>query len=249
MRTLIIGDIHGNLDALKKVLKNANFNINEDRIICIGDYIDGWENSFKVVRTLLEIKNQSKFENIFLLGNHDKWFLDILNNDFKNFRNEEYIKEKYSNWYIQGGKSTYESYLEYSDEFIQIHKMDFFDQLKYYHKEDNNLFVHAGYHIDLGFDETLRVKKEELIWDRSLYRTALQIWHADNNFSKKGKQKSDLKIGDFDSIFIGHSPTTNDGFDKPTRMGNVINVDQGCKRKDVLTIWELESGNFYQNID
>ena len=93
MRTLVIGDIHGNLKALKDSLSNANFNIDEDRIICIGDYIDGWENSFEVVRTLLEIKNQSKFENIFLLGNHDKWFLDILNKDFQNLRNEDYIKD------------------------------------------------------------------------------------------------------------------------------------------------------------
>jgi len=249
MRTLIIGDIHGNLKALKDALKNANFNINNDRIICVGDYIDGWGDSFEVVRTLLEIKNQSRFENIFLMGNHDKWFLNILNRDFYNLRNEDYIRAKYGDWYRQGGRSTYESYLSYPDEFINIHRLEFFDQLRYYHQEDNNLFIHAGFHLDVGFIETLRSRKDELLWDRSLYRTAFELWNVNKNLSKLGKPKSDLKLGGFDSIFIGHTPTTNDGIAIPTRMANVINIDQGCKRKGILTIWELETGKYYQNID
>lgn len=241
MRTLVIGDIHGNLNALNHSLKNANFNIETDRIITIGDYVDGWGNSFEVVRRLLEIKNQSKFQNIFLLGNHDKWFLDILDKDFENFRNEEYIKSKYSNWYIQGGKSTYESYLKYDDEFIMIHKKNFFDELKYYYEEQNKLFVHAGFDINLGFEETLKLKKEELLWNRSLHYEALQLWHKDNNFSGQSR------IGKYDKIYIGHTPTTLNGFDKPKYMANVINVDQGCKRKGILTIWEDDTDSFYQN--
>ena len=39
MRTLVIGDIHGNLSALKGVLKEAKFDLNRDRIITLGDYI------------------------------------------------------------------------------------------------------------------------------------------------------------------------------------------------------------------
>ena len=35
MRTLVIGDIHGNLSALKE----AKFDLNRDRIITLGDYI------------------------------------------------------------------------------------------------------------------------------------------------------------------------------------------------------------------
>ena len=247
MRTLVIGDIHGNLKALNDVLAKAKFNIKEDRIICIGDYIDGWESSFEVVRTLLEIKNQSKLENVFLLGNHDKWFLDILKKDFYNLRDEAYIKDKYSSWYYQGGKATYESYLAYPDEFIAIHKSNFFDQLKYYHLENNKLFVHAGFSLELGFEETLKTKKEDFLWDRSLYKVALQLWHMNNNLTKMGKPIPDLQLGKFDKIFIGHSPTTNDGITKPTEMGNVINVDQGCKREGVLTIWVEETGEYFQN--
>ena len=110
------------------------------------------------------------------------------------------------------------------------------------------LFVHAGFHLDIGFEKTLATNKNDLLWDRSLYKTALEIWHVDNNLSRMGKQKSKVKLGDFDNIFVGHTPTTNDGFYKPTKMGNLINLDQGCKRKGILTIWELETDLFYQNI-
>ena len=40
-RTLVIGDIHGNYEALNRALDKANFDITADKIICIGDYIDG----------------------------------------------------------------------------------------------------------------------------------------------------------------------------------------------------------------
>lgn len=247
MRTLVIGDIHGNVEALNDSLKKANFNIEEDRIICVGDYIDGWGNSFEVVRILLEIKNQSKFDNIFLLGNHDKSFYDILNRDFENFRNENYIKSKYSDWYHQGGKSTYESYLKYDDELIKIHKEHFFDELKYFHKEQNKLYIHAGFDLEIGFEKTLKDKKDELLLSRSLHYEALNLWHINNNLKLRNQPSEVSKIGDYDKIYIGHTPTILHGLDKPRYMGNVINVDQGCKKTGILTIWVDETDTFYQN--
>lgn len=248
MRTLIIGDIHGNLQALNDALEKASFNIEQDRIICIGDYIDGWENSFEVVRRLLEIKNNSKFENIFLLGNHDKWFLDILHADFERLSNEKYISRKYKNWYIQGGKSTLDSYLRYSDEFIAIHKSDFFSDLKYYHLEDNKLFIHAGFNVNIGFADTLSFDKRELLWNRSLYKEALQMYLQNLELRSRGEKEINAKIGTFDRIYIGHTPTFNDGFVQPKIMGNVLNIDQGCKKNGVLSIWVDEADEFFQNV-
>ncbi|MDF1698355.1 MAG: metallophosphoesterase [Saprospiraceae bacterium] len=247
MRTLVIGDIHGNIRALDDALHKAKFDITTDRIICIGDYIDGWEESFEVVRTLLEIKNQSKLDNIFLLGNHDKWFLDILEKDFYNLRNRDYIAAKYPSWYYQGGRATYDSYLSYPDEFIRIHKEDFFSQLKYYHQENNMLFVHAGFLIELGFKETLRTNKEQLLWDRSLYTTAHEVWKVSRESSSSETAGTEIAFDNFDAIFIGHTPTFQTGIFSPTRMANVVNVDQGCKKTGVLTIWELETGRYYQS--
>lgn len=246
-RTLIIGDIHGNVHALQEALGKAQFDVEQDRIICIGDYVDGWPNSFEVVRTLLEIQNQSPFENIFLLGNHDKWFRDVLDNDFDILEHEWLIEQKHPRWFMFGGKATYRSYTAYPDEFINIHKEKFFDKLRYYHIEDSKLFVHAGFPIKIGFQETLHNDREEFIWDRSLYRAALDMWHTNNILEKQGKERTSIFFENFDTIFIGHTQTSQDGIFTPTRMSNVINVDQGCKRSGILTIYEMETGKFYQS--
>ena len=42
------------------------------------------------------------------------------------------------------------------------------------------------------------------------------------------------KIDQFDKIYIGHNPTTKYGFSTPQIMGNVINIDQGCKKKQAF---------------
>lgn len=245
-RTLVIGDIHGNCKALNDALEIANFDIEKDRVICIGDYVDGWGESFEVVRTLLEIQNNSKFENTYLLGNHDKWFLDILLNDFENLRDEDYIKRKYLNWYIQGGKQTLESYLKYDDEFIKIHLVEFFKKLKYYHVESNKLFVHAGFDPEFDFKFTLNSNSEDLIWNRSLFKEGLNKYLMNQNLIGMNKKPIDYKFDNFDKIYIGHTPTTLSGLDKPIIMGNLINIDQGCKKKGRLTIWEDETNRFYQ---
>jgi len=180
------------------------------------------------------------------MGNHDKWFLDILMNDFENLRDENYIKAKYLNWYIQGGKQTLDSYLDYDDIFIEIHLEKFFKKLKYYHIEANKLFIHAGFDPKLGFKFTLKSIPHELIWNRSLFTEAHNKYLRNENLKSMNQPIVDYKFDIFDMIYIGHTPTSLHGLDKPIVMGNLINVDQGCKKKGKLTIWVEETSEIYQ---
>ena len=41
-RTLVVGDIHGGLKALEQALERANVT-DKDKLIFLGDYVDGWE--------------------------------------------------------------------------------------------------------------------------------------------------------------------------------------------------------------
>lgn len=66
MRTLVIGDIHGNFNALEQVLARANFDAENDTLIGLGDYTDGWIDSYKVVEYLRKLKHF-----IGIIGNHD----------------------------------------------------------------------------------------------------------------------------------------------------------------------------------
>lgn len=55
MRTLVIGDIHSGLKALQQVLEKSEVST-EDRLIFLGDYVDGWSDAVETVSFLIELK-------------------------------------------------------------------------------------------------------------------------------------------------------------------------------------------------
>ncbi len=243
MRSLIIGDIHGNYSSLNAILHKADYNPKNDRIICVGDYVDGWSQSFEVVDYLLSISEKAAFENIFIMGNHDKWFKSVLEEGLTLFRNEDYIRRKYMHWYEQDGRSTYHSYLAQTDADISRHKMHFFNHLKYYYKENNDLYLHAGFEPSVGFEQTLASDKSDLVFSRALYETALQYWKKERAQTINSDY---FPVPGFQNIFIGHTPTVQHGIMQPVKMGNVINVDQGCKIDGRLSLWVRETEEYFQ---
>ena len=157
MRTFAIGDIHGGLKALIQVLNKLKIR-EGDKIIFMGDYVDGWSEAAQVVQLLIDLSQ--KFTCVFIKGNHDVWC-------------EEWLKSGDVNatWYMHGGKETMESYDGFSVNEKQQH-LDFFENLPLYHLDDDNrLFLHAG------FTSLHGVKKEkfpELFYlDRSLWEMLL----------------------------------------------------------------------------
>lgn len=62
-RTLVVGDIHGGLKALKQALERANVT-DKDKLIFLGDYVDGWSESSQVINALIEL---SQNKSVYLL--------------------------------------------------------------------------------------------------------------------------------------------------------------------------------------
>ncbi len=95
-RTLVIGDIHGGLRALVQVMKRAEVSPG-DKLIFLGDYVDGWSDSANVVTYLNELGQQNSC--IFMRGNHDdltyRWLKDWELND---------------PWLKHGGQSSIDAY-------------------------------------------------------------------------------------------------------------------------------------------
>lgn len=84
MRRLVIGDIHGNYKAMLDVLDRANFDLNKDMLIGIGDYVDGYPDSKSVIEYLRNLPN---FKGV--IGNHDCFSDDteaLTNNGWKNYK-------------------------------------------------------------------------------------------------------------------------------------------------------------------
>jgi len=74
MKTFIIGDVHGNCDALQRLLYFINYQDAEDRLIFLGDVIDRGPDSRRVMDLLLELDHQQR--HVFIKGNHEDMVID-----------------------------------------------------------------------------------------------------------------------------------------------------------------------------
>jgi len=226
-RTLVFGDIHGGLKALIQLLEKVTLKEN-DRLIFLGDYVDGWSESAQVVDFLIDLSQ--KQECIFIRGNHDVWCHEWLNKDVVN-----------DIWYLHGGKSTIESY-QNIDSFAKEKHLDFFVNMKdYFVDEHNNLFIHAGFSSMHGPEKEHYASN--FSWDRTLWEMALTM--------DKRIQKDSLSYPKrlllYNEIYIGHTPTLHYNIEIPMQGCNVWNIDTGAGFYGKLSCIDIETKVFWQS--
>lgn len=151
-KTFVLGDVHGAHRALKQVLERASFDYNHDRLICLGDVVDGWPETKEAVDELMKIKNL-----VYIMGNHDVWALQWMETN-----------EAEEIWLDQGGRATCNSYVN----GVPANHVTFFKHAHEYLVENNTLFVHAGILPGLKAEEC---SPDILYWDRTLVRTAMDL--------------------------------------------------------------------------
>lgn len=71
-RRLVLGDVHGNIKALEKVLELSHFTA-DDRLYFLGDISDRGSHSVECLRLLRSLPNMHA-----VTGNHDIWLRDYL---------------------------------------------------------------------------------------------------------------------------------------------------------------------------
>lgn len=227
MRTFVIGDIHGGLKALRQVIERAGV-AKEDKLIFLGDYVDGWSESAQVINYLQQLDATNHC--IFIKGNHDAWC-------------EEWLRSGKANttWVAHGGRETIESYKSYSNEQKKVH-LAFFERLKYYHVDSHNrLFIHAGY-------TSLHGPEREMFsavynWDRTLWELALALDKSIPQDSKYYPKRLLL----YKEIYLGHTPTLYVNVTTPMCGANVWNIDTGAAFRGKLSILNIETKAFWQS--
>lgn len=243
MPTFVMGDIHGAYRALKQCLERARFSYESDRLIQLGDVVDGHPEVFECIEELLKIDDL-----IAIKGNHDEWFNEYLQFGIHPDR------------WQQGGAATAKSYLrQIEKENLIIPKTngfivglnpndvpeshhDFFKrQSLYYIDDQNNLFVHAGFNRHLVFRGQ---SPEVYYWDRDLWLQALSFASTKRSSYHKGVFYMETK---FQDIFIGHTSTTNWRTDQPMHAANLWNLDTGAGHDGRLTIMNVETEEYWQS--
>lgn len=226
-RTFAIGDIHGGLKALEQVLERAQVTP-KDKLIFLGDYVDGWSQSPQVLDFLIAL--QSTHDCVFIRGNHDdlllKWFKEKKHNDM---------------WFHHGGEATVNAYKTVSNKKVEEH-IAFLETLENYHLDKKNrLFVHAGFTNLNGVEYEYFPKM--FYWERTLWETALALDPLMDPKNLRYPKRLTL----YKEIYIGHTPVTRIEETTPVQMANVWNVDTGAAFKGPLTILNVDTKEFWQS--
>jgi len=166
-KIFVIGDIHGCLDILKRLMDKIPWEPKKDKLIFVGDYIDRGEDPKGVVDFIISLKKE--YNNVeCLLGNHEAMLLD-------------YLKGRNRDIYLfNGGTTTLASYRvsrkSEDDPLIPEEHMSFYNELKPYIELDNYYVVHAGFRPGINIEDQ---SLEDMVWIR------YEFIDSSYNFGKK----------------------------------------------------------------
>lgn len=206
-----IGDIHGCLNELKRLIEKIDFDASLDQMIFMGDYVDRGLDSKGVIDYLIDFKKKAH-KTIFLKGNHEDMMLDYLGLGGMHGRY----------WLQNGGDLTIESYVSaykrkhITKEQIARDHLSFLLSLDLCVECSSYLFVHAGLN---PFDSLDQQETENLLWIREPFL---------NNPSPFGERV----------IVHGHTPFKHAHIDKE---GKKIGIDTGCVFGGELTCIECNT--------
>lgn len=231
MKTFAIGDIHGCHKALLQCLERSKFDKEVDRLICLGDIVDGFPDTKKCIEELMTIK-----EYYACLGNHDFWAIQFF---------KEPTTTPNQLWVTQGGQATLDSYGGIMNIDVPKSHIEFLEKWNPYIIWDTTLFVHGG------FDPSKSIEiqnLDNLIWNRQMVETA---W-------KKTIRNQKYNFGPYDQVFVGHTPTTSLGIwdgnsiierspTVPLHLCNIWMLDTGAGWDGRLTMMNVETKEYFQS--
>ena len=227
MKTYVIGDIHGGYLALRALIEKLNL-LPSDRLIFLGDYVDGWSEPVETVDFLMDLGE--RYETVFIKGNHDALVLDWLENG-----------TAHDLWLHHGGSATVRAYNQITQAKRELH-LEFYRSLKNYHLDpQKRLFIHAGFTNQKGV--TYEYFEKLFYWDRTLWETAISL---DPNISIDSPLYPKRFLC-YSEIFIGHTPLNRIGESVPTKRANVWNIDTAAAFKGPLSAMEINSKQVWQS--
>jgi serine/threonine protein phosphatase 1 len=221
LRIYAVGDIHGRLDLLNKLLARTNADIAlrptvRPVYVFLGDYIDRGPSSRETIDRLIE--HSETHESLFLKGNHEQIALKCLSD-----------RALFDQWLRLGGLETLVSYgvhpetLANGKQIVELQSalhsalpqthFRFFRDLQSSFACGDFFFAHAGVKPNV---ELSHQKESDLLWIRG------EFLSSNDDFGK--------------IIVHGHTPTSE------IEVGlNRINIDTGAFATGRLTCLVLES--------
>jgi len=152
-----IGDIHGSLGALERLLDKINPDLQHDQLLFVGDYIDRGLHPKGVVDYILRLKNLAPPGQVICLkGNHEAMFLDFLAG-----------REK-ALFLFNGGQETLLDYwgdgwVAAEDLVLPADHQQFYQDLQLFYETADYIFVHGGLKPGVALADQ---QEDDLLWIR-----------------------------------------------------------------------------------
>ena len=245
-RTFAIGDIHGDFEALERVLSQLPELGSADTIVFMGDYIDRGPQSAEVVDLIRRLPFESPARVVALRGNHEDAWLRILAGGWA-----EFILPR-----ANGCLETARSFLGrpmpadlemptreemdalLSGSFFPADVVTWMNDLPFYYEDEHAIYVHAG--IPKSSDGFLHPAKVEP-------QIAL-LWCRDKDFFRNYTGKR---------VVFGHTATealppelSSYTPEDPADMWAgpcTVGLDTGCGKGGFLTALELPGMQVYES--
>ena len=249
-RTFVIGDIHGDLAALKAVLARMPRPDADDTMVFLGDYLDRGPDSAGVVDFLMNVLPlHTPARLVMLRGNHEDAWGKVMDGEWPDFvmpvgngclqTMESFLGEPVS---PPGTAATFEQIEQMvAAEFFPPSVARWLRELPNFYEDEHAIYVHAG--LPLTPEGTFVHPSEA----EGKQRMAL-LWIRDHRFFRDYRGKT---------VVVGHTGTAllppdlsdftpNDPSDLWYGPA-VIGIDTGAGKRGFLTALELPAGIVYES--
>ena len=246
-RTFAIGDIHGDIVALQRLLMKLPTLDDQDTLVFLGDYIDRGPRSKDVINFIRDVQRKAPMKVVVLRGNHEDGWLRVIGGGWPEFvlPPGNGCLAAYRSYaglpYKEGEYPTKTEIQELkTGRFFPPDDIAWMQSLPYFYEDDHAIYVHAG----------LVEKDGEFIHPKVTENISLVLWVRTMKFFTEYRGKL---------VVVGHTSTDN----LPPELSSftpedpldmwvgecVIGIDTGCGKGGFLTCVELPSRTVYESRD
>jgi len=245
-RTFAIGDVHGDIDALERLLTRLPQLLASDTVVFLGDYLDRGPHSAEVVARVRGLSDWTCAKVVALRGNHEDAWVQIAATGWPEFifpRGNGCLEALRS---FRGGPHPEEDEAPTAEELGEMFAGKFFPEdvlawmqgLPYFYEDEHAIYVHAGLvRTDGEFPHPSDVKPPRAL-----------LWTRDKDFFANYRGKL---------VVFGHTSTENlpaelSGFtpEDPTDLWAgpaTIGLDTGAGKGGFLSAIELPARLVYES--
>ena len=245
-RTFAIGDIHGDLAALRTLFERLPKLVADDTLVFLGDYIDRGPDSAGVVAWLRDLAAHTPAKIVFLRGNHEDAWLQVIETGWPEFllpRGNGCLEcyRSFSGLPVpaEAEAPTFEEAKTMFDgSFFPPDVVTWMKSLEYFYEDDHAIYVHAG----IKRDGDTFPHPSQVTPPRAL------LWLRDRDFFENYRGKL---------VVFGHTTTrtlpnelSTYTPDDPTDLWagpSCVGLDTACGKGGFLTAFELPAGTVYES--